>query len=124
MYARDLSGTHVEMRCLRELVQHKLPRLAAHMDALACDMSILATGGLFVLLLLLLPVHAVCHSVLLACGMSIPAAAAATAAAAIDAVGLVTLLRTLQWRLWTAVCVVLSLFALARQCACWTEGTV
>ncbi len=45
MYARDLSGTHVEMRCLRELVQHKLPRLAAHMDALACDMSILATGG-------------------------------------------------------------------------------
>ena len=45
MYARDLTGTHVEMRCLRELVQHKLPRLAAHMDALACDMSILATGG-------------------------------------------------------------------------------
>jgi hypothetical protein len=44
MYARDLTGTHVEMRCLRELVQHKLPRLAAHMDALACDMSILATG--------------------------------------------------------------------------------
>lgn len=45
MYARDLSGTHVEMRCLRELVQHKLPRLAAHLDALACDMSILATGA-------------------------------------------------------------------------------
>ena len=45
MYARDLTGTHVEMRCLRELVQHKLPRLAAHMDALGCDMSILATGG-------------------------------------------------------------------------------
>lgn len=44
MYARDLTGTHVEMRCLRELVQHKLPRLAAHMDGLACDMSILATG--------------------------------------------------------------------------------
>lgn len=45
MYARDLTGTHVEMRCLRELVQHKLPRLAAHLDALGCDMSILATGG-------------------------------------------------------------------------------
>jgi hypothetical protein len=45
MYANDLTGTHVEMRCLRELVQHKLPRLAAHMDALGCDMSILATGG-------------------------------------------------------------------------------
>ena len=44
MYARDLSGAHVEMRCLRELVQHKLPRLAAHMDALGCDMSIVATG--------------------------------------------------------------------------------
>ncbi len=44
MYARDLTGTHVEMRCLRELVQHKLPRLAAHMDGLSCDMSILATG--------------------------------------------------------------------------------
>jgi hypothetical protein len=45
MYARDLTGTHVEMRCLRELVEHKLPRLAAHMDALGCDMSILATGA-------------------------------------------------------------------------------
>lgn len=44
MYARDLTGTHVEMRCLRELVQHKLPRLGAHLDALGCDMSILATG--------------------------------------------------------------------------------
>ena len=45
MYARDLTGTHVEMRCLRELVGHKLPRLATHLDALGCDMSILATGA-------------------------------------------------------------------------------
>ena len=45
MYARDLTGTHVEMRCLRELVGRKLPRLGAHLDDLACDMSILATGG-------------------------------------------------------------------------------
>lgn len=45
MYASNLNGTHVEMRSLHELVQHKLPRLGAHMDALGCDMSILATGA-------------------------------------------------------------------------------
>ncbi|EFN58503.1 hypothetical protein CHLNCDRAFT_56888 [Chlorella variabilis] len=55
MYARDLTGTHVEMRCLRELVQHKLPRLAAHMDALACDMSILATDWFLCLFCTSLP---------------------------------------------------------------------
>eukprot|EP00887_Chlorella_sp_A99_P001441 scaffold8.g1441.t1 len=43
MYATDLTGTHVEMRSLRELVERKLPRLAAHLDALGCDMSIVAT---------------------------------------------------------------------------------
>lgn len=43
MYARDLTGCHVEMRSLRELVETKLPRLAAHLTALRCDMSILAT---------------------------------------------------------------------------------
>lgn len=43
MYARDLTGTHVEMRSLREFVDIKLPRLGAHLDALRCDMSLLAT---------------------------------------------------------------------------------
>ena len=32
MFASNLSGTHVEMRSLWELVQAKLPRLAAHLQ--------------------------------------------------------------------------------------------
>lgn len=55
MYARDLTGTHVEMRSLRELVGAKLPRLAAHLDALACDMSILATDWFLCLFCTSLP---------------------------------------------------------------------
>jgi TBC1 domain family member 2A len=43
MYADGLAGCHVEMRSLGELVEAKLPRLAAHMAALRCDMSLLAT---------------------------------------------------------------------------------
>lgn len=43
VYARDLSGCHVEMRSLRELVSLKMPRLSSHMMVLNCDMSIIAT---------------------------------------------------------------------------------
>ena len=55
MYARDLCGTHVEMRALRELVEAKLPRLAAHMSALGCDMSLLATDWFLCLFCTALP---------------------------------------------------------------------
>ena len=55
MYARDLSGCHVEMRSLRALVDTKLPKLAAHMTALRCDMSILATDWFLCLFCTSLP---------------------------------------------------------------------
>lgn len=55
MYAHDLTGTHVEMRSLRELVERKLPRLAAHMAALGADMSILATEWFLCLFCTTLP---------------------------------------------------------------------
>jgi len=43
LYASTLSGCHVEMRSLDDLVDQKLPRLAKHMKFLNCDMSILST---------------------------------------------------------------------------------
>ncbi|KAL4443069.1 hypothetical protein ABPG77_008560 [Micractinium sp. CCAP 211/92] len=59
MYASNLNGTHVEMRSLQELVQHKLPRLGAHMQALGCDMSILATDWFLCLFSTSLPAETV-----------------------------------------------------------------
>ena len=55
MYARDLTGTHVEMRSLRELVGTKAPRLGARLDALGCDMSLLATDWFLCLFATTLP---------------------------------------------------------------------
>ena len=55
MYANDLTGTHVEMRSLRELLERKLPRLSAHMAALDCDMSLLATDWFLCLFATSLP---------------------------------------------------------------------
>ena len=55
MYANDLSGCHVEMRSLRELVAVKLPHLASHMEGLRCDMSILATDWFLCLFCTSLP---------------------------------------------------------------------
>eukprot|EP00891_Asterochloris_glomerata_P005168 jgi/Astpho2/5168/Aster-04752 len=43
MYAANLVGTHVEMRSLEELLSKKQPRLYKHLQALSCDMSIIAT---------------------------------------------------------------------------------
>ncbi len=43
MYANNLSGCHVEMRSLDMLVESKLPKLAKHMRALECGMTMLAT---------------------------------------------------------------------------------
>eukprot|EP00803_Ostreobium_quekettii_P004128 evm.model.scf_281.14 EVM.evm.TU.scf_281.14 scf_281:100887-107408(+) len=42
-YERHLSGCHVEMKSLQELVGTKLPRLAKHLEELHCEMSIIAT---------------------------------------------------------------------------------
>jgi hypothetical protein len=58
MYARDLAGCHVEMRSLRELVAAKLPALGAHLEALRCDMSILATDWFLCLFCTSLPAEA------------------------------------------------------------------
>jgi hypothetical protein len=55
MYANDLSGCHVEMRSLKELVAVKLPRLAAHLEELHCDMSIVATDWFLCLFCTSLP---------------------------------------------------------------------
>lgn len=55
MYSKDLSGCHVEMRSLKELVTIKLPRLGAHMEALRCDISILATDWFLCLFCTSLP---------------------------------------------------------------------
>lgn len=58
MYARDLSGTHVEMRSLHALVATKLPALHDHLAALRCDMSILATDWFLCLFCTALPAEA------------------------------------------------------------------
>ncbi|KAI8476393.1 MAG: rab-GTPase-TBC domain-containing protein [Monoraphidium minutum] len=42
-FAPNLVGCQVEMRALEELLQAKLPRLAAHMAALEADVSVIAT---------------------------------------------------------------------------------
>lgn len=42
-YSHNLEGCQVEMKALAELVSSKLPRLAAHMEALEVDMSVMAT---------------------------------------------------------------------------------
>jgi hypothetical protein len=55
MYAKDLSGCHVEMRSLKELVALKLPRLATHLEELHCDMSIVATDWFLCLFCTSLP---------------------------------------------------------------------
>lgn len=55
MFTHNLSGTHVEMRSLWELVTSKLPRLAAHLRALSCDISILATDWFMCLFATSLP---------------------------------------------------------------------
>lgn len=55
MFSNNLSGTHVEMRSLWELVSSKLPRLAQHLQALKCDISILATDWFMCLFATTLP---------------------------------------------------------------------
>ncbi|KAG2433312.1 hypothetical protein HXX76_008378 [Chlamydomonas incerta] len=42
-FGQTLSGCHVEMRTLQELVGEKLPRLHTHMARLGCDTSLIAT---------------------------------------------------------------------------------
>ncbi|WIA37952.1 hypothetical protein OEZ86_001329 [Tetradesmus obliquus] len=42
-YARNLDGCHVEMGCLSQLLQQKQPKLAAHLQELGCEASLLAT---------------------------------------------------------------------------------
>lgn len=59
MFSNNLSGTHVEMRSLWELVSSKLPRLAQHLQALKCDISILATDWFMCLFATTLPAETV-----------------------------------------------------------------
>lgn len=42
-YASSLSGCHVEMRTLEEIVAKKLPNLAHHMNMIECDFSMVST---------------------------------------------------------------------------------
>ncbi|KAK2076058.1 hypothetical protein QBZ16_001394 [Prototheca wickerhamii] len=55
MYSRDLSGTHVEMRCLRALVDAKLPTLGAHLAETHCDISLVSTDWFLCLFSTALP---------------------------------------------------------------------
>lgn len=55
LYSSNLSGCHVEMRTLQELVASKLPQLASHLSGLKCDMSILATDWFLCLYCTTLP---------------------------------------------------------------------
>lgn len=55
LYSSNLSGCHVEVRTLQELVASKLPRLASHLSDLKCDMSILATDWFLCLYCTTLP---------------------------------------------------------------------
>jgi hypothetical protein len=57
-YGADLAGCHVEMRSLADLVAAKLPRLAAHLAALRCDMSLLATDWFLCLFATSVPAEA------------------------------------------------------------------
>lgn len=60
-YAANLHGCHVEMRVLASLVADKLPRVSKHLDALGCEMSILATDWFLCLFCNNLPAEGACR---------------------------------------------------------------
>ncbi|KAK9808174.1 hypothetical protein WJX73_005269 [Symbiochloris irregularis] len=55
MYAQNLVGAQVEMRSFEELVAAKLPKLAAHLRELNCDMTLIATDWFLCLFATVLP---------------------------------------------------------------------
>jgi TBC1 domain family member 2A len=55
MYGEHLIGTHVEIRSLEELVAVKMPKLAAHLTSLGCDLTIVATDWFLCLFCTQLP---------------------------------------------------------------------
>ena len=55
VYASNLSGCHVEIRTLQQLVGMKLPRLAKHMSYLQCDMSLIGTEWILCMYCTMLP---------------------------------------------------------------------
>lgn len=61
MYSRDLSGTHVEMRSLRALLDAKLPTLGAHLTSISCDVSLLSTDWFLCLFSTALPAETTCR---------------------------------------------------------------
>lgn len=42
-YTNDLSGSHVEQRVFKDLLNNKCPRLAAHLEMIGCDVSLVIT---------------------------------------------------------------------------------
>jgi hypothetical protein len=54
-YARNLDGAHVEMGAFGALLAAKQPRLAAHLSALGCEPSLLATDWFLCLFATSLP---------------------------------------------------------------------
>lgn len=55
MFSQNLLGVHVEMQSLAELVVEKMPKLAAHLSALQCDITIVATDWFLCLFCTSLP---------------------------------------------------------------------
>ncbi|KAG2449397.1 hypothetical protein HYH02_005547 [Chlamydomonas schloesseri] len=60
-FGQTLSGCHVEMRTLQELVGEKLPRLHAHMARLGCDTSLIATDWFLTLYCSSMPPESACR---------------------------------------------------------------
>ncbi|GLC36589.1 hypothetical protein PLESTB_000165100 [Pleodorina starrii] len=60
-FGHNLSGCHVEMKTLQELVDAKMPRLGAHMKALGCDMSLIATNWFLTLYCVSMPAESACR---------------------------------------------------------------
>ncbi|PNH10252.1 TBC1 domain family member 2A, partial [Tetrabaena socialis] len=60
-FGHNLSGAHVEMKTLQDLIQEKLPRLGAHMAALGCDASLIATDWFLTVYCASMPPETACR---------------------------------------------------------------
>ncbi|GFR50695.1 hypothetical protein Agub_g12949 [Astrephomene gubernaculifera] len=60
-FGHNLSGCHVEMKTLQDLVASKLPRLGAHMHTISCDTSLIATDWFLTVFCVSMPAESACR---------------------------------------------------------------
>ncbi|GIL89929.1 hypothetical protein Vretimale_17938 [Volvox reticuliferus] len=60
-FGENLCGCHVEMKTLQDLVVTKIPRLGAHMKAISCDISLIATDWFLTVYCVSMPPESACR---------------------------------------------------------------